>query len=93
MLVNIETFLFDNLVATEAMNLIKHLENNEADDEAEHEDSSCTQSLYAKACLNTVNLRIAEDTYGNGTQDTAYSVNRHCTYGIVNLQNLINEAY
>lgn len=93
MLVDIQTFFLDDAVTTQTVNLVKDFEDNETSSETEYKDGSRTKCLYAQTGLYAVNLGIAEDANSNRSQNTTYAMNGHGTYGIVNLQNFVDETY
>lgn len=92
-LVNIQSFLLDTLIATKAVGIFDGVEHNHTNHKGEYGNRHCTKCLNANAALYAINSAIAEDTGQNGTQQTAYAVNADGTNGIVNLQHLIYKGY
>ena len=93
MLVNIQTFLLDDTVATQTVNLVENFEDDEANDEAEHEYGTSAKSLYAEVSLNTIDSRICKDTNSQSSEDTANTMNGYGTDRVIDLEHLVDKAY
>ena len=93
MLVDIKSFLLFAATATESDCIFDGIEDNHTHNEGESNYCECAESLYSDRAFNAVDGWVAEYSGENGTEDTAYSVYADCTYRIVNLHDLVDEAY
>ena len=93
-LIDIETFLLNTLVNAQAMNLL----NTEEEDDTtggspevydENAETLSTKESPSVTIEGTVGHR--QQTCHDGTQDTADTVYRRCTYGIVDVQFVIDK--
>ena len=74
MLVDVETFFLDALVATQAMCILDCAEQDEPCNECEHGYHTCPKSLYPYAAFHSVSLRVAEHSGQDGSKEASYAM-------------------
>ena len=96
MFVDIETFFFDSLVYTEAMQFLDAIEQDETAGGSPKVDDQNTETLGAKESpAKTVerSIRRRQQASHQCAENTADTMNRACTYRVVNVQMVIDELY
>ena len=94
MLVDIQTFVLDTGGNTQAVDL---LDSKEEDDtagsspEVDHQNTEALSSEEAPAVTIERTVAGREQTCEQCTQDTTDTMNRACTYRVVDVQYMINE--
>ena len=94
MFVNVETFLFNTLVNTQAMQLLDAVEQGETTSSSpkvndENTEALCTEESPTVTVERTIGSR--KQTCHQGAENTADTMYAGCTDRVVNMQFVVNE--
>ena len=96
MFVDVQTLLFDAARYAQAVNLIQSLEDDESHGSGPDTDDYGSKQLCSEeagTCSIEEPFGSGEETSEDGSCESANSVYRAGTYGVVNLQYLVDEIY
>ena len=94
MFIDVETFLLNAGIHSEAVQFLDAIEEDESTGGCPEVDDYDAEALCAEEgeAVSVENaLRNTEETSQDGAEDTAYTVNGACTYRVVDVELLVNK--
>lgn len=94
MLIDIQTFILDagrNAEPVEFLNTIEEEDTAGSCPEVDDEDTEALSAEEAPAVAVESTVGGGEQTGHEGTEDTANTVYRACTYGVIDVEHMVNE--
>ena len=86
MLIHIESFLFNSLVATQTDSFLQSVEDDKTHAECPCADSQSTNGLCQHVCLCAVQFRVYENTCEDRSKNTANAMHADSTNRVVDVE-------